>query len=91
MMSATRTKTEKVEPATCRESDGITKAGQSGDTPPRGPSTSRRLELQEEIERALHIRSPHVQVRVRWFPVLLAVLVCMTLVLAAVVWWQLLT
>ena len=91
MTTATRTKTERTEPATRRESDGTAKARQHGDAPPRDPTTFRRLELHEEIERALHIRSAHDQYRVRWFPLLLAVLVCMTLVLAAVVWWRLLT
>jgi hypothetical protein len=91
MIAAMKAKTKNTDPATSSGWGGTARAGQRGCTP-RGRLTAlRRLELPEEIERALHIRPDHAQCQIRRFHLVLAGLVSMTLVLAAVVWWQLLT
>jgi hypothetical protein len=89
MIAALKAKKKNTDPATSSELDGTAGAGQRGCTP-RGHLTAlRRLELSEEIERALHISSDRAQCQIRWFHLLLAGLVSMALVLAAVVWWRL--
>ena len=87
----TKVKAEITDPATCLELDGTAKAGQCGCTPRSNLTTLRRLESSEDIERALHISSDRVQRQIRWFGLVLAGLVSMSIVLAAVVWWRLLT
>ena len=91
MIADMKAKTKNTDPATSSEWDGSARVGQRGGTP-RGHLTAlRQLEMSEEIERALHISSEGAQRQIRWFHLVLAGLVSMTLVLAAVVWWRLLT
>ena len=91
MNIAMKAKAENTDRPTCLELNGTAKAGQCGCTPQSNLTTLRRLESSEDIERALHISSDRVQRQIRWFGLVLAGLVSMSLVLAAVVWWQLLT
>ena len=87
----TKVKAEKTDPVTWSELDGAAQAGQCGGTPRNNLTTLRRLESSEDIERALHISSDRMQRQIRWFGLVLAGLVSMSIVLAAVVWWRLLT
>ena len=87
----TKVKAEKTDPATCVELDSTAQAGQCGCTPRSNLTTLRRLESSEDIGRALHISSDRGQRQIRWFGLMLAGLVSISLVLAVVVWWRLLT
>ena len=91
MNTAMKAKAEISDRPTCLELNGTAKASQCGCTSRSNRTTLRRLESSEEIERALHISSNRVQRHIRWCHLVIAGLVSMSLVLAAVVWWRLLT
>jgi len=59
--------------------------------PPSNPTGVKRLQTSRDIERALHIAPTRSDRTLRRVVVVLVALVVMCLVLAAVVWWRLLT
>ena len=91
MNIAMKAKAENTDRPTCLELNGTAKASQCGGTSRSDRTTLRRLESSEDIERALHISSDRGQRQIRWLRLMLAGLVSMSLVLAVVVWWRLLT
>jgi len=60
-------------------------------TPPSNPTRAKRLETSEDIERALRIAPTRSDRTLRRVVVVLVALVVMCLVMAAIVWWRLLT
>lgn len=59
--------------------------------PSRNGARPKRLETQDEIERALHIASTRYSRTSHRVVVVLVALVVICLVMAAIVWWRLLT
>ena len=75
---------------------GSTCDGSSNDTvrdamPPSSARQVKQLETSEDIERALHIASSRSDGTLRSAVVVLVALVVVCLVMAAIVWWRLLT
>ena len=59
--------------------------------PPSNPTRVKRLTTSDDIERALHIAPTRPDGTLRFAVVTLGALVGMCLVMAAIVWWRLLT
>ena len=81
----------RTDPMNCLDLDETAKTKPCSPMPRNKLTIRRLLRSSEEIRRALHIGADRVQFRTRWFRIALAGLVSMCLVLAAIVWWQLLT
>ena len=75
----------------CSPCDGASNDISCDSMPPSNPTRVKRLTTSDEIERALHIAPTRPDGTLRLAVVALGALVGMCLVMAAIVWWRLLT
>ena len=75
----------------CSTSDGSSNDIICDAMPPSNPTRVKRLTTSDDIERALHIAPTRPDGTLRFAVVALGALVGMCLVMAAIVWWRLLT